>query len=365
MIEPAISVLTPTYNRAHVLHRVYDSLNRQKVRDFEWVVVDDGSTDDTPMVLARWQTEANFPITWCRYSNNRGKQAALNLGRTLVSGEYTLVLDSDDAFVDDAMETIAAWRNKTNVDSKNGICGLAFRCVDKSGNIVGTLRNGKQNFPEESMTISTRAARYGLGINFDYTIVYKTKIFPEMDYGELDGSENLPPSIGVNRVSDSYDVIYIDRAIRVFYRQDGVARLSDKPARQVKWPRGNYLRVLAILNEDIDWFWQRPKIFLSAARKVTRLGLHIGRPLSYRFRDLNNKRARWLWVVSIPGGLFGYVRDRLNGRIAPKALSDISAWGPASPPENPMLHLPPARFHMEGVRKKSLHKWIANGRNID
>lgn len=70
MIKPAVSVLTPTYNRAHVLHRAFDSLNRQKTRDFEWVVVDDGSTDDTPALLAGWQEEADFPITWYRYSKN-------------------------------------------------------------------------------------------------------------------------------------------------------------------------------------------------------------------------------------------------------------------------------------------------------
>ena len=63
MMKTAVSVLTPTYNRAYVLHRVYESLNRQKVRDFNWVVVDDGSTDDTPALLARWQAEADFPIT--------------------------------------------------------------------------------------------------------------------------------------------------------------------------------------------------------------------------------------------------------------------------------------------------------------
>ena len=79
MAKPAISVLTPTYNRAHVLHRVYESLRRQAARDFEWVVVDDGSTDETPALLARWQAEADFPVTWCRYGNNRGRNAAVKV----------------------------------------------------------------------------------------------------------------------------------------------------------------------------------------------------------------------------------------------------------------------------------------------
>ena len=113
MKRPAISILTPTFNRAHVLHRVYDNLKGQKTCDFECVVADDGSTDDTPALLERWQEEADFPIGWYRYENNRGRNAAVNSGATLVSGDYTLILDSDDELLDDALETFAYWREHT------------------------------------------------------------------------------------------------------------------------------------------------------------------------------------------------------------------------------------------------------------
>lgn len=344
MTEPAISVLTPTYNRANVLHRVYDSLNRQKTRDFEWVVVDDGSTDDTPALLARWQTDSDFPITWLRYSNNRGKFPAINEGRKLVTGKYTLTLDSDDNLLDGAMETIAEWRIKTGIDTRSDICGLVFRCVDDFGKIVGKMGNREKHYPEETMVMSTREARYGFGMIFDKVHVQKTDTLSLTRYGELDCAENLPPSIGANRISDHFKVVYIDRPIRTYFTHDGVARLSDKPMNRVKTPRGNYLRALAVLNEDIGWFWKRPRTFFNAARKVTRLGLHIGRPPRQQFRDLSNGRARLLWVAGIAGGCMGYLRDRLRGRTAPKANPDIAAWGPAAPPENPALHPPPARF---------------------
>lgn len=358
MAQSTVSVLTPTYNRAHVLRRVYDSLNRQKKRNFEWVVVDDGSTDDTPKLLARWQAEANFPIAWFRYANNRGKHAAINVGRKFVSGDYTLMLDSDDALVDDAMEVIAEWQLKTGIDSLPKVCGLVFRCVDELGNTIGKLRNGESNFPEETILTSTRAGRYKLGINFDFIIVQKSDTFSNSSFGELDNSENFPPSIGVNLISENYDVIFIDHPIRIYYRNDGIARLSDKQPRQVKWPRGNYLRALAILNNDIDFFWNRPKVFLNAARKVMRLGLHIGRPLHTQFLDITNGRARFLWLVSIIGGFTSYLRDVLRGRTAPKAKSNISDWGPAAPPENPMHHPPPERFH-QTIRSASLRSEIS------
>ena len=153
----------------------------------------------------------------------------------------------------------------------------------------------------------------------------------------------FPHGSGV-RISEYYEVIYIDFPIRIYYIHDGVARLSDRLPKQLKWPRGRYLRALFVLNHEIAYFLKYPKAFLNAARKITRLGLHIGRSPSLQYKDLANGRARLLWVIGIPGGSFGFFRDRLRGRTAPKAAPDITAWGPAAPPENPVLHPPPARF---------------------
>lgn len=344
LTKAAVSVLTPTYNRAHVLHRVYDSLKRQKTRDFEWVVIDDGSTDKTPDLLTQWQSEADFPITWLRYENNRGQIPAINEGRKLVSGIFAMKLDSDDALTENAMEAIAAWRIKTEIDDLRNVCGMAFRCVDEFGNIVGKLRGGGTNFPQEVILLNFRDARYRKGIDFDIAVVYKTEFYAKMGYGELDNSENLPPSIGVRRTPDCQKIFFVDHPIRIYYRHDGTARLSDNMSRQVKWPRGRYVKALSILNEDIDYFWESPKVFLNAARKVTRLGLHIGRSPVVQFRDLASSRARLLWVAGILGGYAGYIRDRFGGRSAQKASIDMSMWGPAALPENPLVHSPPDRF---------------------
>ena len=344
-IRPAISVLTPTYNRAHVLHRVYESLQRQTVRDFEWVVVDDGSIDETPALLARWQAEADFPITWYRYSNNRGRSAAVNVGKNLVSGDYTLILNSDDALLDDAMTTIDCWRRKTRIDELESAYALMFRCVDEYGTLIGNQRRFRTTtFPQSSLPISGREARYRLKITFELITVAKTTVRQNYEFSELTGSEYCPEVVTHNQISRVNDSIYIDRPIRRHYRWDGEERLSDRPLSGLKYPRGNYLRALATLNEDIDYLRHNPKVFMNAARKVMRLGLHIGRSPGSQYRDLAHAYARLLWVLSALGGFVGYIRDRLRGRTAPKANPDISAWGPAASPENVEIHHPPERF---------------------
>ena len=345
MTKPAISILTPTYNRAHVLHRAYDSLKRQKGSDFEWVVVDDGSTDDTPMLLARWQAEADFPITLYRYEKNRRRNAAVNSGAKFASGDYSVILDSDDALLDDALETIAYWRERTGIDAIPNVFQLVFRCVDEVGALVGTLEEGGgTGLPQETIRMSDREARYRLGLTFECIGLMKSDICRSRRFLELDNSEHSPEIITHMEIAKRYETIYVDRPIRRYLMNDGVERLSDEAASGIKWPRGNYSRALATLNDDIDYFWQRPKLFLNAARKITRLGAHIGRPSLLQLRDLANGRARLLWIACVPVGLTGYCRDRLHGIRAPVADFNISAWGPAQPPEYPVFHAPPERF---------------------
>ena len=345
MVAPSVSVLTPTFNRAHLLHRAYASLIRQTVRDFEWVVIDDGSADETPALLAHWQAEADFPIIWYRYTKNRGRNAAVNTGLRLLSGAYTVILDSDDALLDDAMEIIAYWRKRTQIDKIDSVYQLVFRLLDSDGNLFGSIsRNTETKLPQSVMDISSKYMRYNLGATFDCKSASKTAIIRRFYYMELTDQEHCPERYTSARIANFYRSIFIDHPIAKYILNDNEPRLTDKQKVGIKWPRGNYLQALAILNDDFDYLRHNPKVFLNAARKVNRLGLHIGRSPLRQFGDLGHIRARLLWAMGAPGGLVGYFRDRLRGQRAPKADPDMSAWGPAAPPENPVLHLPPERF---------------------
>ena len=99
-----ITVFTPTYNRANLLPDLYDSLKRQTCKDFEWVIVDDGSTDDTGSLVNGWLSQADFSICYTKKENG-GKQRAVNLGLQLAKGEYFFIVDSDDILTDNAIET--------------------------------------------------------------------------------------------------------------------------------------------------------------------------------------------------------------------------------------------------------------------
>ena len=99
-----ITILTPTYNREKTLQRVYESLLAQTNKDFEWVIVDDGSTDNTKALIESFIAEDKISIKFF-FKTNGGKHTALNVGTQAAKGELLLVLDSDDYLLDNAILT--------------------------------------------------------------------------------------------------------------------------------------------------------------------------------------------------------------------------------------------------------------------
>ena len=116
-----VTVFTPTYNRAYILGDLYHSLQRQTCMDFEWLIVDDGSADDTKALVASWQGEENpFPIRYV-YQENGGKCRAINRGLKEADGRLFFTVDSDDYLTDDAIEKVIRWEGELPRDGN--FCG--------------------------------------------------------------------------------------------------------------------------------------------------------------------------------------------------------------------------------------------------
>lgn len=129
-----ITVFTPTYNRAYILGQAYNSLHIQSCKDFEWIIVDDGSTDNTKELVNQWIKEADFPIKYI-YQHNQGRYAAFNNSVEMFSGELMLPLDSDDYLKPNCIQRIVEiWSERIDKDSLSGIL-----CYIESGDgsIIG------------------------------------------------------------------------------------------------------------------------------------------------------------------------------------------------------------------------------------
>ncbi len=130
----SITVFTPTYNRAYILSKCYESLNQQTCKDFEWLIIDDGSTDNTQELVAGWQAHENgYPIRYI-HKENGGLHTGYNTAIANMNTELSVCIDSDDSMPKDGIERIlAVWSKVKDI----GVAGLIGLDVDQNGNLIG------------------------------------------------------------------------------------------------------------------------------------------------------------------------------------------------------------------------------------
>lgn len=166
---PTLTVFTPTYNRAHTLPRTYESLCLQDCKDFVWLIVDDGSSDDTAEIVHNWQKEySGFEIRYI-YKENGGMHTAHNVAYDHIDSEINVCIDSDDCLAIGAVRKILEkWRAVRNF----GYAGLIGLDADLDGNLIG------KGFPKE-MFDTTLAGYYAAGGSGDKKLVYRTDVIKQ------------------------------------------------------------------------------------------------------------------------------------------------------------------------------------------
>ena len=210
----SFTVFTATYNRAHLLPRVYSSLELQTYRDFEWLVVDDGSTDDTRSLIDSYSRKATFPIRYV-YQDNAHKKTAFNRGVRESRGELFLQLDSDDECVPNALERL--WWNWMNIPEgeRGRFSAVTALCVDENGHIVGTRFPAEEDrnwIDSDSLEIHYRYHVQGEKWGFHRTDVLKEFPFPENVHGLV------PEGVVWSVISRHYRTRYVNEALRIYHR---------------------------------------------------------------------------------------------------------------------------------------------------
>lgn len=215
-----LTVFTPTYNRAYIIENLYRSLQRQTSHDFEWLVVDDGSADNTEALFGTWIKEDNpFPIRYYRQENG-GKHRAINRGLELAEGELFFTVDSDDYLTDDALEKIIRW--EAELPKQEKYCGFA-------GNL-GTSPDVTPNGMFESGSFDgTALDRYG-AVDGERAMVFYTAIHKQYPYPEFPGEKFMTEAVAWNRMAhDGYQMRFYNDIIWIYaYKEDGLTKAGSR-----------------------------------------------------------------------------------------------------------------------------------------
>lgn len=213
-MEKRITVFTPTYNRAHLLHSCYESLLRQSNQQFKWLIIDDGSTDNTQEIIEKWSSEQRIEIEYI-YKENGGLHTGYNTAIEHMDTELSICIDSDDWLPDDAIELILSVWDKNKSDDLAGIIGLDYT-VD--GEIIGdVLPDGEKIEP-----IKLLASKNNRG---DKKYVVKTSLYKEVaPMPVFEGEKNFNPHYMIIKLSAKYKFLSINRPLCIVdYQNDGMS----------------------------------------------------------------------------------------------------------------------------------------------
>lgn len=223
-----LTVFTPAYNRAHTLPRTYESLLKQDCKDFVWLIVDDGSSDNTLDLVRNWQKRENgFEIRYI-YKENGGMHTAHNVAYDNIDTELNICIDSDDCLATGAVRKILEKWNKVKSLDYAGLIGLDS---DLNGNLIG------QGF-HKGITETTLTGYYANGGSGDKKLVYRTDVIKKYPpYPVFEGERYVALAYKYRLIDQDYKLAIINEVLcNVDYQLDGHSKLMWKE--YIRSPRG-------------------------------------------------------------------------------------------------------------------------------
>lgn len=207
-----LTIFTPAYNRAHTITRTYESLCRQTSKDFEWLVIDDGSTDNTRELVEKWIEENKIPIRYI-YQQNQGMHGAHNTAYKNIHTELNTCIDSDDYMPDDAVEKICSFWKEHGSDRYAGIIGLD---VTENGKVIGS------GFPE-GLEETTLGDFYLQGGSGDKKLVYRTDVIQQYpEYPLFEGERYVGLAYKYMLIDQDYKLLTLNEPLVIVeYQEDG------------------------------------------------------------------------------------------------------------------------------------------------
>jgi len=269
-VPPDFTVVTATFNRAVLIREAHRSLLEQRRPSLEWIVVDDGSTDDTKAVIEGLAAESPFPVRYL-WQENAGKHVAVNAGVAQATGELIAILDSDDRIAPDGLALLwDAWEG-IRPDERPRFAGVAGHKARPDGTLVG------DPLPTATLDASMFELRTRYGIRGDKFEVFRREVLQAFPF-PTDLGRFVTEALIWNRISRSYVHRWIDRVVEIIDYRDG--GLTDQSAR---------LRAAS---------WQAARLYYLEAASMG-----SGLQLAYRLRTYAN-----------------YVRFSLHGRVGAASM---------------------------------------------
>lgn len=215
-----LTILTPTYNREHTLSKLYESLIKQTDKEFIWLIIDDGSIDNTYELVNNFIHEKKIVVRYFK-KNNGGKHTAINEGIKLIETPLTFIVDSDDYLTANAIEIIKEYWNKFSKDENIG--SFWFLQENSNGELIGN------KFPQDLLISNYIEVMINSGVKGDKKTVFRTNVLLEFPFPIFIEEKFLGEGIILKPIGEKYKCIFINKVIYISdYLNDGLSRAGKK-----------------------------------------------------------------------------------------------------------------------------------------
>lgn len=294
-----ITVITPTYNRLFTLPKLYDSLKKQTYQNFEWIVIDDGSTDCTKKWLYELSQKKDRKFQFQYHSIvNGGKQRAINFAVPKAQGNYIFIVDSDDFLVEDAIEKITDWINEIDLLSDYaGVSGI-------KGNKNGIPINGEPLF-KGNYVDATNLDRKKYNLEADMAEIYKKEILLKYPFHVWPEEKFVPEATVWDEIAlDGYklrwhkDIVYICE-----YLEDGLTKGSWNLLKE------NPMGYAMLFNQQLKYVEDKKKAFGTAVQMVSNI------VLANQWRYLKQSNKKLITIIALPLGILLSFRRKIQFKL--------------------------------------------------
>lgn len=294
--SPVFSIITPTYNRASFLQRAYESVANQTFRNFEWIVVNDGSTDNTEELVQQLSRTSPFPIRYF-YQKNSGLHIARNSGISLARGSLCVFLDDDDLLLPHALERFWHWWNTIPSALQPRFAGIVALCEDiDTGKLIG------DKFPKDIMVATNVQMFYVLGVRGDKARCFVTQILKENPWPNWQG--HVTSAILFNRLSKRYLFLFINEVLMLKKTGYSHHRLTHKKKRlMAESAFASRLFFRELLEHPLPL-----RVQARMMAHYVRYCFHGKVPLSKSLTELSSFH-RAIFLLALPFGYWLYRRD--------------------------------------------------------
>lgn len=292
---PLISIVTACYNGAAFVERTYASVKALTYKNLEWIVVDDGSTDDTLRRLNEFAADRLIPIEIVALGKNVGSEGAIRQGVLRARGQFTLILDHDDEVVPTALDTLMGfWEGFAG--SHERLSGVGGRCRDENGKFVGTP------LPASPMVTNELELRHVYKVRGELAGMVRTDVLREA-FSEFE--RGMTHGMMWYRIARKYNAIFTNDVVRI-YHTDVPTSMSRAGSR---YPEAAMRAVLCYLNENADYIGRDLPFFVKQTVIYARYCKGAGKPADESMRHLNSRLLRLVYRACPPFLPLWAIRD--------------------------------------------------------